>query len=185
MKSLPPSLCRYFIAIIPPTLIFEEVLWLKNYFKEKYSSKASLKSPPHITIQAPFLWSESRENELVKLLEYFAKDKRSIQVSLSGFGAFSPRVIFIAVDPTEELNDFHTVLEEFCRQKLNLTNNSDELKNFHPHLTLAFRDLRKDQFDLAWREFKNKKYSASFTVDGFHLLKHDGQKWQSLYDFHF
>ena len=44
----------YFIAIVPPSPIYEEAFEQKVYFKTKYNSKASLNSPPHITLHMPF-----------------------------------------------------------------------------------------------------------------------------------
>lgn len=185
MKSLSPDLARYFIAIIPPPPIFEEVLMLKNHFREKYNSKASLNSPPHITIHAPFLWREKEEITLSRSLELFAKGKKSMKINLFGFGAFKKRVIFISVEGNEELKELQGQLKKFCVRELNLSDDNQRSEKFHPHLTLAFRDLKAQQFDLAWKEFMSKKFSASFSVDGFDLLKHDSQKWQSLHHFHF
>ena len=51
----------YFIAIVPPSPIYDEALEQKEYFKAKYNSKASLNSPPHITLHMPFRWSEKEE----------------------------------------------------------------------------------------------------------------------------
>jgi 2'-5' RNA ligase len=55
----------YFIAIIPPQPVFEETWQLKNHFKEHYQSKASLNSPPHITLHMPFEWKVEKEEMLV------------------------------------------------------------------------------------------------------------------------
>ena len=55
----------YFLAIIPPSPLYEEALELKNYFKENYQSKASLNSPPHITLHMPFQWKQEKEEDLV------------------------------------------------------------------------------------------------------------------------
>lgn len=183
--KLPSPLARYFIAIVPPPPIFDEAWELKNYFKDKYHSKASLNSPPHITIHVPFLWNKNEETELIRALALFANGNKSIQLVLSGFGAFAPSVIFISVAPNEELDKFQGALEKFCSEELNLVDDSRGEQKFCPHLTLAFRDLEKNQFDLAWREFKDRKFAMSFAFDGFDLLKHDSGAWRSLHHFHF
>ena len=41
-------------------------------------------------------------------------------------------------------------------------NQSDNLRGFHPHITIAFRDLKKQVFHKAWEEFKDKKYNIDF-----------------------
>ena len=63
----------YFIAIIPPSPVYEEALELKKYFKEQYGSKAALNSPPHITLHMPFLWNEEKEKKLTERLLVFSK----------------------------------------------------------------------------------------------------------------
>jgi 2'-5' RNA ligase len=185
MKSPTTDLARYFIAIIPPSPIFEEALALKNYFKEKYESKASINSPPHITLQPPFHWGEKNENELSEGLVHFAEGRTSMTISLSDFGAYAPRVIFISVEENQELKEFQHELKKYCTEQLHLPKTSGEDRKFHPHLTLAFRDLKKQEFNFAWEEFKVKKFSASFKIEGFDLLKHDGTTWGSRRHFRF
>src|SRR3954471_9213105 len=87
----------YFIALIPPSPIYDEAIEQKNYFKENYNSKASLNSPPHITMHMPFRWKEQKEKELASAIEQFVKNFDPIKVCLDNFSAFAPRVIFINV----------------------------------------------------------------------------------------
>ncbi|MBK5277935.1 MAG: 2'-5' RNA ligase family protein, partial [Bacteroidia bacterium] len=68
---------------------------------------------------------------------------------------------------------------------LNIFNAQYKDMPFHPHLTLAFRDLKKPMFEKAWEEFKSKEYSESFAAKHFTLLKHNGKVWESLKDFEF
>ena len=63
----------YFLAIIPPSPFYDEALRLKHYFKDEYNSKASLNSPPHITLHMPFEWKEKKEEMLIEKLNLFAK----------------------------------------------------------------------------------------------------------------
>ena len=116
------EMSRYFIAIIPPSPIHEEALALKNYFKKNYNSKASLNSPPHITLHMPFQWKDKKENELLESLKDFSKGRDEINIEIEGFGSFPPRVIFISVTENELLNQFQKELQKFCKTKLNLFN---------------------------------------------------------------
>lgn len=133
----------------------------------------------------PFLWEEKKENEVIELLNEFAKGKEVIPISLDGFGCFPPRVIFISVAENKKLDLFQKQLEKYCKVELNLFNAQYKDTPFHPHLTLAFRDLKKIRFAEAWNEFKEKPFSGSFETTGFTLLKHDGNAWQPLRQFHF
>ena len=184
MKLLSDT-SRYFIAIIPPSPIREEAFALKNYFKEKYNSKASLNSPPHITLYMPFQWKSEEEEELLAALNDFGKGKEQINIEFDGFGAFPPRVIFISVKQNELLNQFQLQLQNFCKNELNLFNAQYKDQPFHPHLTIGFRDLKKEMFVAAWSEFKGKSFSESFPTSGFTLLKHDGKLWQPNNNFTF
>lgn len=169
---------RYFIAIIPPEQVYSEALQLKHYFNDRYYSKAALNSPPHITLHMPFVWKENKEAELITCLEAFAKSQRSFEVRLNNYSAFEPRVIFIDVMKDERLALLQKQLKRFCKVELNLFNADYKEFAFHPHITLAFRDLKKAEFYKAWEEFKEKKFEATFAVNSIVLLKHDGKEWK-------
>lgn len=169
---------QYFLAIIPPSPVYEEALELKNYFKTRYNSKASLNSPPHITLHMPFRWREDKESELIDTLNEFESGLRPFDLQLLNFNSFPPRVIFIDVVANEHLNSLQKKLLRFCKKELNLFNADYKDQPFHPHLTLAFRDLKKSIFTEAWEEFGAKTFSAAFRIEEFTLLKHNGKVWQ-------
>jgi 2'-5' RNA ligase len=177
------KLKQYFIALIPPSPIFEQAVELKTYFKTKYNSKASLNSPPHITLHMPFRWKEKKEEELGSKLKLFVKNFDPLKVCLDNFAAFSPRVIFINVVADELLNNLQKGIQRFCKKELNLFNANYKEQAFHPHLTLAFRDLKKPNFKLAWEEFSQKEFKAEFIADKVALLKHNGKIWQVFKEF--
>ena len=173
----------YFIAIVPPSPIFDQALELKNHVKQQYRSKAALNSPPHITLHMPFEWKEKKEEELVSKLKLFSKSKETFELELKNFGCFAPRVIFINVIENEKLRNFQRELHGFCKIELNIFNAQYKNMPFHPHLTLAFRDLKKPMFEKAWEEFEGKEFSAAFIADRFTLLKHNGEAWESFSEF--
>lgn len=168
----------YFIAIVPPKPVYEQALVLKHHFKDHYNSKAALNSPPHITLHMPFKWKEGKEGELMNTLETFACKQEPFELRFAGFRTFEPRVIFIDVMKDETLTSLQKSLKRFCKTELNLFNADYKELAFHPHLTLAFRDLKKPEFYKAWEEFRDKKFEAAFTVDSIALLKHDGKEWK-------
>jgi 2'-5' RNA ligase len=180
MAALNKKPKQYFLAIIPPSPIYEEALELKNYFKQKFNSKASLNSPPHITLHMPFRWKEEKEADLIDTLSKFKSGVAPFQLRLQNFNSFAPRVIFIDVAPNEQLVSLQKRLLKYCKKELNLFNADYKDQVFHPHLTLAFRDLKKSVFTEAWQEFNSKSFSAEFVVDKFDLLKHNGRVWESF-----
>jgi 2'-5' RNA ligase len=173
---------QYFLAIVPPSPVYEQALKLKHYFKEHYNSKASLNSPPHITLHMPFRWREDKESELLETLEHFSSGLSPFRVQFLNFNSFPPRVIFIDVVPNEELNELQKKLLRYCKKELNLFNADYKDQPFHPHLTLAFRDLKKNMFAEAWEKFNAKTFSEEFVLDKFFLLKHNGRVWETYHE---
>jgi len=181
MSSSAADLYRlYFLAIVPPSPLYEEALALKNHFKDHYNSKASLNSPPHITLHMPFRWREDREFDLVRRLMNFTFPVRPFRLQLENFGAFPPRVIFIDVQHSEPLFTLQQELLRYCKRELNLFNANYKDQPFHPHVTLAFRDLKKSLFAQAWDEFQSREFSGNFQVSEIQLLKHNGKTWDTF-----
>lgn len=174
---------QYFIAIIPPEPIYDEAREQKEYFKEHYNSRASLNSPPHITLHMPFRWDEDDEDTLEVRLAQFVENAHPVKIKLNNFSSFPPKVIFINVEMNDDLRNLQQNLQRYCKRTLNLFNANYRELPFHPHLTVAFRDLKKPNFQRAWEEFKQKDFQAEFTADKVTLLKHSGRVWKVHQEF--
>lgn len=174
---------RYFLAIIPPEPLATEVETIKKEFIEKYRSKAALRSPPHITLHMPFQWREAKEERLFQTLVQTTKFE-PFEIELDGFRAFPPRSIYIHPKYNESLRQMNEELLQTTKLQLNLFH-AVHKNGYHPHMTVAFRDLRKPLFSEAWKEFKHREFKSRFTVNSFWLLKHDGKIWHAYKEFHF
>lgn len=183
MLSVTKKENKYFIAFIPPSPVYEEALVWKQFFKDHYQSKAALNSPPHITLHMPFLWKEEKENQLIDGLSTFAQHNNAIQIVLNNFSCFAPRVIFIDVEMSSELLLFQKEMERFCKRTFQLFHADYRDSAYHPHLTLAFRDLKKHLFAKAWAEVEERKFAHTFLADRFMLLKHNGSAWDVFKEF--
>jgi len=168
---------RYFIAIVPPQNSCKEITTIKQDFALNYNSNAALRSPPHITLHMPFLWKEKKEDKLIQQLEAFQFKKESIEISLINFSCFGKRVIFIDVVKNELLHLLQKKIVHHAKQQLQLFNQDEDLRGFHPHVTVAFRDLKKEQFIKAWEIYKTKQYKSQFTCTSFSLLKQENKEW--------
>jgi 2'-5' RNA ligase len=173
-----PGISKYFIALVPPSPVLEQAQQWKEYFKVEFNSKAALNSPPHITLHMPFEWKMAKENLLMEQLMEFAQSQKPFHVELKNFGCFDPRVIFIQVVENKELQTLQSALTRFCKTELNLFNANRLDQPYHPHLTVAFRDLKKILFSKAWEFVRNLNFNAQFTCRELVLLKHDGKVWQ-------
>ena len=174
---------KYFIAIVPPEPLHEEITALKEKIAVDYHTKGAIRSPPHITLHMPFEWSEAKEEKLMARLSDFSFTSEDLTISLNGFNSFPPRVVFIDVVDNQPLRDLQLQLFRHCKTKLNLFNANYRDKPFHPHITLAFRDLKKDMFHALWNSIKSERFEHTFHAREFHLLKHDGTRWNSYKQF--
>lgn len=172
---------KYFIAIIPPSSVFEQIEEIKKELFKDYKLKGALRSPSHITLHRPFEWRIDREEILINTLKEFAYTK-SFPIELKGFNCFQPRVIFVDVLKNEEMNNLYYQLTGFARRQLGLFNESEDLRGFHPHITIAFRDLKKQLFYKLWEQYQHKEFAGSFNYVGFSLLRLE-EKWESIQDF--
>ena len=172
----------YFIALVPPGPFRNEAWKLKEYFRDHYGSKASLNSPPHITLFPPFKLAKD-EQDLMRALEKEAADFHPFRVSLENFGAFPPRVIYIDVLQQPVMNNLQESLQELISEFAMPETKAKPSRPFHPHMTLAFRDLTKEQFRKAWQEFNERELAYSWEVEHFTLLRHNGKFWEEKQEF--
>ena len=174
----------YFIAILPPDNLRQSVKILKEEMKLRFNAKHALKSPAHITLQMPFKWSFKEEKMLLIALKKFAFQEKAFTVGLNGFNCFTPRVIFVKVIDHSAIAALHTRLSLVLIEQLGFENSSINPK-MHPHMTIATRDLKKNAFHLAWREFEDREFIGSFLANGIGLLKHNGKQWEIYQEFPF
>ena len=172
----------YFIALVPPEPIFTEVEELRTYFSHHFESSAALKSPPHITLHMPFWLKAGKESLLIEQLEKITIDE-DLNVVIDGFGSFPPKVIFLNVEPNQELLLLKRRIERALKIDLNIFNSEYKGKSFRPHLTLAFRDLKREQYRLAWKQFSTEKKQLNWYARCFFLLRHNGLSWDIYKEF--
>ncbi|MGK7943408.1 MAG: 2'-5' RNA ligase family protein, partial [Microcystaceae cyanobacterium] len=147
---------RFFIALLPPPDVQQVANQIKDQFEQIYHSKAAKKSPPHITLQPPFEWEWQRLEQLTQVLETFAQTHPIIPINLDGFGAFKPRVIYLNVISNSVLVTVQHELSQVLETELKIVDQVGKNRSFCPHLTVAFRDLKKSAFKEAWPIYQNQ-----------------------------
>jgi 2'-5' RNA ligase len=143
-----------------------------------------LRSPAHITLHMPFEMKEQKEETLIQKISEF-KFSPSFTVELKNYSCFEPKVIFIDVIKNEDLTTLQRELVFHIKSNLNIFNQYEDKRAYHPHATIAFRDLKKTDFYLANEEYRTKNFSAEFKVNSFFLLKHTGKVWLPFKEFLF
>ncbi len=173
---------RFFIALLPPIEVQQQVRELQQHLSDRYASQAAQKSPPHITLQPPFQWPLEEKPRLTDHLQQFSLQAAPLPVTLHGFAAFAPRVIYIHVLPSAELQALQLSLVNFVETHLGILHPQKQ-RPFVPHVTLAFRDLTEDNFRVAWAELGQQPIHFDFWVASLTLLHHDGQRWNVAQEF--
>lgn len=164
----------YFIGIVCPEPLQGEITSFKNYFLEKYNCRCALKAPAHTTLIPPFRMEEEPYKMLTDMLRQFNSTIKPFDITLSGFGHFDKRTIFVKPVPNPSLINLYNDL----RDKLSsLIPMNEQEKKFNPHITIANRDLKQNDYRQAWEYFKVKTFEREFTCKQISLLKL-GIKWE-------
>jgi 2'-5' RNA ligase len=176
---------RFFIALLPPAQVRAKANEIKGVMRDRYASKAAFRSPPHVTLLAPFEWPIADLPRLADTLKQFAAGQSLVPMTLDGFDAFAPHVIYINVVKSDRLMAIQLDLLNYLEDKLSLVSERDRNRAFVPHLTVAFRDLKPAMFRQAWSVFQHQELHFDFTVSQLSLLIHDGKLWtvKEGYDF--
>ena len=174
----------YLIALLPPPALRERVRLLKEELRNRYGSGHALKSPAHITLQMPFRLEPEAEGLLIKLLEGFGGLQQPFLMELQGFGCFPPRVLFIRIGDPGPVTALESALRLALAKETALEIPPSDLP-FHPHMTIATRDLEEPAFKRAWAEFKDRPFREVFEASSLFLLKHNGQSWGIFREFRF
>lgn len=173
----------FFIALLPPQNVQQEATKIKEYFAKVYKSRAALKLPAHVTLQPPFKWNLEDLPLLEGCLQKFAETQSSVPMILDGFGSFRQRVIYINVIKNSELITIHQELLAHLEESLNIVDEIEKCRQFSPHLTVAYRDLTRDNFRKAWAEFESQKFYFEFAISKITLLIHNGKQWEINQEF--
>lgn len=166
---------RYYIAIIPPPHILSYVNEIREYIGEKYNTRAALNQPPHITLIPPFEIEGDKYDLLItELLTYVNSITSTLSIKVRDYGSFPSSTLFLNVEPNEDLNnlvnDLSKALEDADLIK------APELE-YHPHMTVAFKDLTEDNYLLAWEEYRDKRIYLEWESTSISLLKYEDKRW--------
>jgi 2'-5' RNA ligase len=175
----------YMIAIVPPEELRIRIEKVRFEFAAAYHCSEALRPPVHITLYPPYKDDKIHESAVIALLQQWAAQQKCFPVSLQNFGSFERNgVIFIDVEKSKELKALHKSLTTQMTKLLEL-HQLDRPKDFHPHFTIGYRDIPKDLFPGAVKDYRPRKFEASFEVNEIVLWKHSGKNWVTLERFAF
>lgn len=144
--------------------------------QQRFGCRNALRSPAHITLIPPFWWSDEREAELQQAVLSFFSNIPPLEIQLNGFSHFKRRVLFIDVVPQPQLGSLRRQLEVHLLQTLPGSIKADD-RPFHPHVTIATRDMAPEAFQLAWQRLEKELFAAAFIADSITLLRLGTEQW--------
>lgn len=170
----------FFLAVVIDGTLGDSITDLKTIMSEKFGSKRALNSPPHITVMPPFRMSENRVKfilipELIKILETY----KPFDIELDGFDAFPPKVLYIKPTFNQTLNNLYDQISKTTPNVLKEL--KQDWRSYHPHVTIAFKDLTEPAFWEAWAAYKNKPFQAQIHCQELTLLTFRDKKWKTAY----
>jgi 2'-5' RNA ligase len=163
-----------------PEELNEEILRYKKLMEEKYKCKVGLKSPAHITIIPPFWADGSKEPELLRDVDTVSKHYPSFIIQTHHFSRFGVRTIFIDVTPNILLQELKMRVSGFFQDQSTFHLKAEQ-RPFHPHITIATRDLFKKDFHDAWPLFRDREYRREWKVEGLSVLRHNKKNWEVIH----
>jgi len=166
----------FFIALLPDLEIQQEVTAFKQECARIFGARHALNAPPHVTLILPFRWPVSKLEGLNQVLLDFAYDQFAFWLELDGFGCFRPRVLFVDVVSNKSLTGLQAGLQAQLSTQLGMRPRSGH--GFHPHMTIAHRDLQESIFPEAWAHFSSRAYKRLFRAEGLALLRHEDNRWK-------
>lgn len=178
-----PKQNLYFVALLPHLRLREEIKGLKAEIQAHFGARHALKSPAHVTLQIPFKRPPQAEPEIAAALKNFAARQKPFEVRLSGFGCFSPRVVFVKIQNPKPLIQLQASLMPALAQAG--LSETERRSRFHPHITLATRDVTPEIFHQIWADFQHRSFNDSFRAQSIGLLKHNGKFWEIYQEFEF
>lgn len=164
---------EYLLLANPGEEVFKKVMAEKEIFSFCYKVHAAKKTLPHITV-ANFLAKETMEETLIKWMNKIISNQHSFDVMLNNFSGFpSSHTVYARVqnhEPFRQLAASLKTIDEYVRSngfpRAMLTN--------HPHVTIAKR-LQPAVYEKALKDYSQKTFNASFTVNELILLKRQNQ----------
>lgn len=171
----------YLIAVTLPEELNRKIHLIKQEMAHDYQSKHTLRLPAHITLQKPFHFAD--EAFLIKSLGAFITDVPEFALRLKGYGAFIPKVIYIALAESEHLKGLYRQLREWLISEAGFEHQWLSHTPFVPHITIAYRDLTKLNFTAAWKRYESRDFSADFIVRTIDLWRHSGKHWEVIHKF--
>lgn len=150
---------KFGVVIFPSKKIQD----LVNSYRKRYDTHYAL-IPPHLTLKNAFEANEDEAAQLAEKLQQVARNHHAFSIKTSKVSSFQPvnNVIYLKVEPTDELSHLHAEINHVLNQQ-------DSEYSFVPHITLG-QNLSNDEHSDVYGSLRMKKFEHEETTDRIHLL---------------
>jgi 2'-5' RNA ligase len=166
----------FFVALVLPEELILRVQAVKQEFSDRFGTRHGLHTIPHITIIPPFPADEAGIAGLIPKLAEIALEQSPFEVMLDGFDRFGKDVLFVRVIPNPSLEKLFNAFQAA---------NEREARKFHPHVTIAHRDVTAAMLAAAWGDFEKRPFKGAYTAASISLLKLEDGRWVVVREFPF
>lgn len=175
----PATHSMFYIAVLCSPEIDIKIQGYKLWMRDRFGCTVALKSSAHITLIPPFWLLNEKEQLLIDTTHTFKTTLPPFNIHLQQFSHFSNRVIFAGVEENHQLGSLRKAVEDHFMKSFH-----DEIKPddrpFHPHVTIANRDIKPGDFIKAWDHFKRQHFDEQFEASAISLLKLNPGKWNVI-----
>ncbi|SHG36721.1 2'-5' RNA ligase [Cnuella takakiae] len=166
----------YYIAHVLPPELDTPIQRIKEDLHQRFGCAVGLKSPAHITLLPPFWLAPDKEPLLRSDLKQLAARIAPFPLHTKGFDSFGKRTFFVALEDSAALQQLKVQADDL------FTGNpafglKKEVRPFHPHVTLATRDIKPSDFVAAWNLYQDQQLVDTWQANTVSLLRHNGRKW--------
>jgi 2'-5' RNA ligase len=169
----------FYIAVLCSPEIDKKIQAYKLWMRDRFSCTVALKSSAHITLIPPFWLHTEKEQLLIESIHSFQTRIPPFNIHLQQFSHFSNRVIFAAVEENHQLGSLRKAVEDHFIQPFHNEIKPDD-RPFHPHVTIANRDIKPGDFNKAWDHFKRQPFDEQFEANTISLLKLNPGRWNVI-----
>ena len=182
------------VCVLPPLEVRQQLRKKMEEYSRQLNSRRALIFPPHITLVNRF--KTARYQEFIKECKEICAKTPRFSLRIGPLGRFNePRVLFLDVHKTPELQHLHTELlelsvafkEPWVRPRFkDLSTNEQQqeylekygspfVKEFYePHISLAGTDIDPDLFE----ELNSDEEEQEIPIDKIYILRETQEGWK-------
>lgn len=177
--ALPPG-DRFFVAVMADRALAGQIEAFRAWARETLGCRSGQRTPPHVTLVPPFVLPLGSLDGLEAALSAAALAGIPFIARVEGFDSFGERTLFARVVPGPDwdaLRDRVYVAASDQGPEL-VTRFPHPRVPFHPHLTIANRDIPPGSARVALAELRARGLSAQMPVDHLALLRFEEGAWR-------